>query len=392
METIIVEVVKGLGSILVQPALYVSILIAIIAGFNRIKWERKSFHVRIHSPWQELKGFFGLGIVFGVALSIIMVFVGFTLTIGWIVIFNVVLIVLLLVGLFRMASTAYTIGIASLVYYAAYYFDWQLAPFEDWMLPIRDLYIDNFMIVIVFVLALLLAVEAFLIQFSGANQASPMLRKSGRGKWIGAFQLRRLWLLPLVCFIPGHGFAALFDWWPIFQIGNQTFSIMVLPIVIGFQQQVQSQLPAQATHKIAVRVTSLSILIALLGVVSIVIPILSLLAFIVAIAGRFWISYRHRNEERDAAFKFTPQTDGIIVLGARKNTPASRMEILAGEVIMEVNGIPVMDREDLYEALNENRAYCKLKVRDNNGEPRIVQTAIHEEDSFELGLFMVESK
>lgn len=78
------------------------------------------------------------------------------------------------------------------------------------MLPIRDLYIDNFMIALVFVLALLLAVEAFLIQFSGASKASPMLRKSGRGKLIGAFRLRRLWLLPLLCFVPGHGFAALF--------------------------------------------------------------------------------------------------------------------------------------------------------------------------------------
>ncbi|EUJ52217.1 hypothetical protein PROCOU_00850 [Listeria rocourtiae FSL F6-920] len=181
-----------------------------------------------------------------------------------------------------------------------------------------------------------------------------------------------------------------FDWWPIFQIGNQTFSVMILPIVIGFQQQIQSQLPAEATHKIAVRVTSLSILIALLGIVSIVIPVVSLLAFVVAIGGRLWVSYHHRNEEQSAAFKFTPQKDGIMVLGAREDTPASRMEILAGEVIMEVNGKVVLNREDLYEALNENRAYCKLKVRDNQGEPRIVQTALYEEDSFELGLFMVE--
>ncbi|MBC6315816.1 PDZ domain-containing protein [Listeria grandensis] len=389
---IVLEILKGIGSLLLQPAFYVSVLIVIIAGFNRIKWERKSFHTRVHSPWQELKGFFGLGIMFGALVSIVLIFTGFTLTIGWIAIFNVVLIVLLLVGLFRMTSTAYTIGIASLVYYAAYYFDWQLAPFEDTMLPIKDLYIDNFMIAIVFILALLIAVEAFLIQYSGANQASPMLRKSGRGKWIGAFQLRRLWLLPIVCFIPGHGFAAFFDWWPIFQIGNQTFSLLILPVVIGFQQQVQSQLPKQATHKIALRVTSLAIVIALFGVGSIVMPILCLAAFVVAIIGRFWISYRHRSEEQNAAFKYTPQSDGIMILGARENTPASRMEILAGEVILEANGKKVTNRAELYDALNENRAYCKLKVRDNNGEPRIVQTAIHEEDSFELGLFMVEGK
>ncbi|AQY50052.1 Cell division topological determinant MinJ [Listeria weihenstephanensis FSL R9-0317] len=389
---IMLEILKGIGSLFLQPAFYVSILIVIIAGFSRIKAERKSFHVGIYSPWQELKGFFGLGIIFGLVISVVMFFIGFTLTIGWIAIFNVVLIVLLLIGLFRMTSTAYTIGIASLVYYAAYYFDWQLAPFEDKMLPISNLYIDNFMIAIVFVLALLLAVEAFLIQFSGANNASPMLRKSGRGKLIGAFQLRRLWLLPLVCFIPGHGFAAIFDWWPIFQIGNQTFSLMILPVVIGFQQQVQTQLPEQATHKIAVKVTSLAIMIALIGVGSIVMPVLSLVAFVVAIVGRFWISYRHRSDEKRASFKFTPQPEGIMILGSRENTPGSRMEISAGEMILEANGKPVTNREELYEALNENRAYCKLKVRDNNGEPRIVQTAIHEEDSFELGLFMVEAK
>ncbi|MBC1372214.1 serine protease [Listeria booriae] len=386
------EIAKGIGSLFIQPALYVAILLVIVAGFSRIRWERKAFHVSIHSPWQELKGFFGIGLLFGLTLSMVTFFIGLTLTVTWIAIFNVVMVVLLLVGLFRMASTAYTIGITSLAYYAVYYFNLDLSPFVDQMLPLRDLYVDNFMIVLLLLLALLLAVEAFLIQFSGSNYASPMLRKSGRGKLVGAFQLRRLWFVPLVCFIPGHGFATLFDWWPVFQIGNQSFALMVLPLVIGFQQQVQSQLPAQAARKLAVRITSLAIVVALIGVVSIVVPVLTLLGFVVAIIGRFWVSYRHRADERKAPFKFTPQPDGIMILGARDNTPASRMSLLPGEKILEVNGQPVRNREDLYEALNENRAYCKLKVQDNNGEPRIVQTALHEGDSFELGLFMVEAR
>lgn len=122
---------KGILSLLLQPVFYLSILLVIVAGFNRVKWERKSFSVRIYSPFLELKNFFTLGLGIAIILSIILFFVGFSVMKTWIVIFNVVTVLALILAMFRLSSTAITIGISSLVFYFCYYFDIQFGSLQD---------------------------------------------------------------------------------------------------------------------------------------------------------------------------------------------------------------------------------------------------------------------
>ncbi|EOL9682586.1 serine protease [Listeria innocua] len=386
------EILNGIGRLLLQPALYVGIILVIIAGFNRVKWERKSFSISIYSPWLELKNFFGVSLLFGLVLSIITTLIGFSVMIEWIAIFNAVACFLLIVGMFRLSSTAFTIGITSLIFYFCYYFDVNLSPFTNLAFTYDVIFIDNFMISITFLLAILLFVEAFLIQYTSAKNPSPSLRKSKRGKLVGSFQLRKLWFVPLVVFIPGDVFTKIFEWWPVFTIGSESYSLIILPLFIGFQQQVQAQLPEEASKKIAVQVTTLATIIAVAGLIGIVMPVLTLFAFMFAVIGRFWISYRHYRSEQLLPKKFGPQPDGLVVLGARESTPSTRLNLKAGEKITEVNGQKVHNREELYEALNLNRAFCKLKVIDNAGEPRFEQTALYENESFELGLLLVEPR
>lgn len=388
---VFVEILNGIGRLLLQPALYVGILLAILAGFNRVRWERKSFSISIYSPWLELKSFFGVSLLFGLAISVVTSLIGFGVMIEWVAIFNVVACFLLIVGMFRLSSTAFTIGITSLIFYFCYYFDVSLAPFTNEAFTYDSIFIDNFMISMTFLLAVLLFVEAFLIQYTSANP-SPSLRKSKRGKLIGSFQLRKLWFVPIVMFLPGDVFTKIFEWWPVFAIGSQSYSLIILPLFIGFQQQVQTQLPEEASRKIAVEVTTLATIIAVAGLLGIVMPVLTLFAFMFAVIGRFWISYRHYRSEKLAPKKFGPQPDGLVVLGARAATPSARLNLKAGEKITEVNSRPVHTREELYEALNLNRAFCKLKVIDNAGEPRFEQTALYENESFELGLLLVEPR
>ncbi|EDO1167176.1 TPA: serine protease [Listeria innocua] len=386
------EILNGIGRLLLQPALYVGIILVIIAGFNRVKWERKSFSISIYSPWLELKNFFGVSLLFGLVLSIITTLIGFSVMIEWIAIFNAVACFLLIVGMFRLSSTAFTIGITSLIFYFCYYFDVNLSPFTNLAFTYDVIFIDNFMISMTFLLAILLFVEAFLIQYTSAKNPSPSLRKSKRGKLVGSFQLRKLWFVPLVVFIPGDVFTKIFEWWPVFTIGSESYSLIILPLFIGFQQQVQAQLPEEASKKIAVQVTTLATIIAVAGLIGIIMPVLTLFAFMFAVIGRFWISYRHYRSEQLLPKKFGPQPDGLVVLGARESTPSTRLNLKAGEKITEVNGQKVHNREELYEALNLNRAFCKLKVIDNAGEPRFEQTALYENESFELGLLLVEPR
>ncbi|MCH2726248.1 serine protease, partial [Listeria monocytogenes] len=81
------------------------------------------------SPWLELKNFFGVSLLFGFAISVSTSLIGFGGMIEWVAIFNVVACFLLIVGMVRLSSTAFTIGITRLIFYFCYYFDGSLAPF-----------------------------------------------------------------------------------------------------------------------------------------------------------------------------------------------------------------------------------------------------------------------
>nr|WP_241433670.1 S1C family serine protease [Listeria floridensis] len=248
------------------------------------------------------------------------------------------------------------------------------------------------MIGMTFLLAVLLFVEAWLIRYTSAKAPSPSLRKSGRGKLVGAFQLRKLWFIPLVAFIPGAEIQKLFEFWPVFNIGSSSYTLVLLPLVIGFEQKTLSELPAELSRKLSTQVTTLAVFIAGIGLVSIVLPVMTLFAFVLAVISRFWISWRFYRTDKKAPLRYKPEPDGIVVLGARAETPSARMHLIAGEKITEVNGIAVRNRTELYEALNKNRAFCKLKVVDLQGEPRFEQTALYENESFELGLLLVEPR
>lgn len=60
-----------------------------------------------------------MSLLFGLAISVITSLIGFGVMIEWVAIFNVVACFLLIVGMFRLSSTAFTIGITSLIFISA---------------------------------------------------------------------------------------------------------------------------------------------------------------------------------------------------------------------------------------------------------------------------------
>lgn len=81
-----------------------------------------------------------------------------------------------------------------------------------------------------------------------------------------------------------------------------------------------------------------------------------------------------------------------MILGVLPESPASKMALQVGELITKVNGTSVYDEKGLYEALQRNRAHCKLEVLDVNGQVRFVQRALYEGDHHELGILFVQEK
>ena len=73
-------------------------------------------------------------------------------------------------------------------------------------------------------------------------------------------------------------------------------------------------------------------------------------------------------------------------------SPAEKMGLLKGEIITKINGAVVHKEVEFYQALQKNRAFCKLEVIGNNGEMRFVQRALFEGEHYELGLLFVHDQ
>lgn len=386
VESWLLELLKGLGKLFLHPVLYFSFFFAIFAGYIRVKRERKDFKVRTDPGLHELKKLIPIGILAGTILSILSIFIGLTIPLEVIVIIAISTILLAMIGHARLLSAAITIGLPLVILGAA--------SIGNWSIPYINEHINlNYLIMACILMALLTLTEGILMLKNGLINISPKLRLSKRGLSVGALQTKRLWLIPFLLFIPSGTLPPLFDWWPVIPIGSETYSIIIVPFLIGFQQQIQGTLPYIAIQTIARQTILLGVLLLLLSIAAVYYPAyIPTATALVAVAGRLWIAYRHRVRENKAYYYFTPRNNGVMVLDVLPGSPAEKMGLKTGEIIQTCNQIPIKNKQELYEALQINRAYCKLEVLDINQEIRFVQRALYENDHHELGILFIENR
>ncbi|WP_253693502.1 PDZ domain-containing protein [Weizmannia acidilactici] len=379
------EILKSIGRFFLHPVFYYAIILALVAGAARVKRERNDFHIRIYSSFLELRDLFPAGLLAGLVLSAVSVAVGVAVPLTVLAAVAALTIVFSLAGNFRFLSPAFTIGIPILAFSAV---KWLPAGVQE------KIGSPSFGMLagISVMTGLLLIAEGFLMLTSGAKNIPPKLRKSRRGLTVGAFSAKRLWLVPVVCFLPSGLISLPFSWWPVMGWGGHTFSLVLVPFLLGFQHQIQSTLPAPAVKRIGTQVIWAGVLTAAIGAAGIWLPYLPVSAAGFAVLARGWISIRHRIRENNASYYFTQQNDGIIVLSVIPGSKADKMGLVTGEIISKCNGQAVRNMDEFYRALQINPAYCKLEVIDTNGEVRFAQGALYEGEHYELGILTVENK
>lgn len=388
IEAWLVALLWGLGRFFVNPLLYILLLFSWVLGFRRVKRERKDFNIRIHSAFQGWADLVSPGVIVGLLLSILLVGVGIVIPVGFLVLTAIVSIVFLITLQSRWLSAANVIGLAIIFFF--------IVP----KLTIENELISNLLagltsVPVLFpavLLSLLLMVEGFLILKKGANHTSPIMKKSKRGKPIGLHEAKKLWMVPILLLIPGEGIASVVPWWPVLVTPYETYSLLLFPFVIGFGQQVQSALPQEAIQMTGRRVLVLSLLVMILTVASYWVPILAIVAAVVAIIGREFINVIQKINDDNQASYFASRNIGMVILGVIPDSPAQKMSLLVGEIITKVNGTNVRSEKDFYEALQVNRAFCKLEVLDYNGEVRFVQRALYDGEHYELGLLFIQDE
>jgi hypothetical protein len=382
------ELVYGAGKMLLNPLFYYSFLLAAVLGVSRVKRERKNFHVRVQDAYFELRQLLPLGIIYGLAASIVTVMIGLVIPPAAVGLFVLVTLLLSATTKIRLLSPAYVIGIGFFLLIFAAGQTLPIPYFSDIFTKLEE---KIYPAIAVF-MGLLIIIEGILMVQNGSAATSPKLLKSKRGQWIGIHEVKRVWAVPVFFLIPGDAITKLFDWWPIFTYGGDTYSLMLVPFVIGFHHQVQTQLPKMAVVQLGRQVIALGVVTFLAALTGFWLPIIAIAVVALAMIGREAITIKQRVKEENSAVYFSKKNNGIMILGILPNSPAEKMELQVGELITKVNGIPVYNETNFYEGLVRNRAHCKLEVIDTNGQIRFASRALFEGEHHELGVLLVSDQ
>ena len=383
------ELLRGLGRLFLHPMFYYVFILAVLLGIARVKRERHDFHVRAENAYYEVQQVLPLGLILGLILSIVMIVIGIVIPIEMIIFVALFTFILSLTTKMRWLAPVYTVGLA---FFATLFF---LS--KEWVFPLVESgtpdWNINLLPPMAVLLGLIVIAEGIFISKNGIKGTSPKIIISKRGLRVGIHEVSRVWMLPVFLLIPGDAISAPFSWWPVFSIGSETYSILVVPFAIGFYQQIYSALPAVVLKQFGKKVINLGIILTVLSVVGYWVPLASIVVVALAMIARELLSMRLRLKEENSPLYFSRKQQGVMILGVIPDTPAEKMGLGIGEVITKANGIHVNSEDSFYDALEINRAHCKLEVVDVNDQIRFVQRALYEGDPYKLGiLFVLDEK
>ncbi|MER2260620.1 MAG: PDZ domain-containing protein [Psychrobacillus sp.] len=387
VQEILIELAKGIGRFFLHPAVYITLLFSVLIGYFRVKRERKQFRARILWGWTEAKHYLLDGYIWAIIISVISVAVGLVIPTTWLIVYSIWMILFVLLFMYQVGSAIYTIALAVATFYIMFFYDWSYEIFS-WKIVGED--IDGQVIVPIAILAgLLLIAEGLIIQKHGAANASPRLVKTARGSEAMEYVTKRLWLLPILLVIPGDVIHTYLPFWPQFTLGESTFSLILFPFVIGFQQKSRHTLAEKFFPMYGKKVWQIGIIVTLIAAMGYVTSLISLVALGLGVIGRLLISFSEYIRERNGSFAVSPQPNGVMIAGVLSDSPAEKMGLKIGECIVKVNGQKVTDEQELYEAVQINAAHCRLEVLDHNGELRLRQHVLFRHDHYRLGLILV---
>ncbi|SOC35030.1 PDZ domain-containing protein [Ureibacillus acetophenoni] len=388
MVDILFEFLRAVGRFLINPILYLAIFMAIFIGYRRVKNERRHFHIRILNGWSEARGLITEGLLISLCISILSLAIGLAIPEELIYVVTIVSLVALLSYFFHLLSPiiyfAIAVGILLLI-------DWQ-----NWSVNVLGFEFtgvsvdDGAAITITIIVGLLLIAEGLLIRKKGAHFASPRFERTKRGLKAVSFLSKKVWVLPIFLVVPGDAIESFLPYWPQFTLGSNAFSIILFPILIGYQQIARTTLPVYFYPKLGRTVLILGQVVVIGGLFAYFMPIIGVIVLFVGALLRIVISAYFMARERKDVYAVSPKSNGVMIAAILPVSPADKMGLKSGEVIRKVNGVEVHSEQELYEALQINAAHCKLEVLDHQNELRLTQHVVYSKDHHQIGLIVAE--
>lgn len=385
------HVLRVLELFLLQPLVWLGLIRCYLVARRRVRYERHHFRSAIDAHYLEVRNFFKGGLLLGLIATVISLGLGLVVSPVWAVIYETLAVLsLLIVPTGLVPWTVF--GLSWLAYWALN--PRLMAQFNTRLQAhgVTPLGLNSGVIISgLLIFALGLVATAILLKRHETQLNSPEIRPDQRGKRIVRYRWQQLLVLPVGVLIPGDWLHATLSWWPVFQVGTQHFSVLLLPLLLGVSAQVYKQRPQLAWRRLAKGywlVAALSVILAVVARLTTLSPqwLVGLLGGVVVLV---WVILaQHRYHDQHQQFWFSDTDQGVRVIGLRPNTPADKLNLSIGDVILECNRQPVHSEAQFYAALLTSPTYVHLKVRNVQQQLIITETAIYNGAPHELGIVL----
>ena len=371
-------ILKLIGSYLLTPVLWLGILYVIISYNQRINKERKQFRVAINKDFYEGRNFIKYGLFFFVMGSLISMILGLTLPTNSVYIYQILVVLAFLINGFSTTSMLLAMtaaGILELVVPRFITFFGDVFPEisgPSWLL-----------LIFISILA-----DYYLTRNMKKHPLSPKIKSGKRGRNIATYLGRETVVFPLLALIPSGTLSSTLNFWPVFNIGNQKFSLILFPIFISTSVKVIKRAKERVIQD---KLKNIELLLGLTFVLIVLTKFMSklfLISLIILTVVSIFFEIKLRKKEKDADSWYVETDEGIRIISVQPETPAAKMKLQPGDVILTCNNRVVNSEEEFYQALQLNSAYCHVKVRTYEGDLRIAESAIFMDSPHEIGLIL----
>lgn len=371
--------------LILNPVVLFGLMVIFFGYLRRIKNERKYFRTAINNDFFEGRYYIKNAFKLGLLSSSITILLGLELTKQWIFIYMGVAVIGIVLSLYidlntvlLLLFTGSTIGISSL----------QLLS-NKLTIPASLKFLDGIKPGVVFaILSIFYLTKLIMLRSYKQGFFQPKVYNGKRGRRLIRYSLKDQTVLPLIVLVPGDLIHSVISFWPVFNVGGQSFTLFVLPLWISWtlrlwRNKVESELQGAKVN------TREELVIAVVGtVLGFLVPVTGIFVFVIlllVVTLRFVQRYA-RMKRRGKWYAETH--DGIRVVAIQPETPAAKMNLEIGDVIITCNGISVTTESEFYEALQKNSAYCKLKVRTYEGQLKLTESAIFANSPHEIGVIL----
>lgn len=234
---------------------------------------------------------------------------------------------------------------------------------------------------LIMLIAVLHIVEGILIMLDGSKGSIPVFTKKDN-MIIGGFALKRYWALPIVLVLiinsNMHSLREIIqfsNWSVLFKFSTpmdiiKNAAIMLIPFygVIGYSGVTFTRTKKQKSLNSGFMILFYGITLFLVARVATLNIFFKLFAVIYAPAAHELMIYIEKYMEVIKKPKYVSNENGIMILEVAPNSPASKMGIKSGDVLLEVNDKKVFKEDDIVNIIKEASNFAWFKIKRATGK------------------------